>query len=121
MADNSSDCVLDLELDYASSQDDVQANVEVGAEKNNKKFTAAQQDTLNWHSKGMFPLRAALESSLTITQVKVIEQGGWENNLIHWLISIVVVIKLYTLLKMGWWLDNLVLVLNRRRCLDTPV
>ncbi len=49
MADNSSDCVLDLELDYASSQDDVQANVEVGAEKNNKKFTAAQQDTLNFY------------------------------------------------------------------------
>ncbi len=87
MADNSSDCVLDLELDYyASSQDDVQANVEVVAGKNNKKFTAAQQDTLNfYYSRGMNGVRkecsalisrAALESSLTITQVKVIEQGG---------------------------------------------
>ncbi len=54
--------------------------------KNNKKFTAAQQDTINfYYSRGMngirkecsaFISRAALESSLIITQVKVIEQGG---------------------------------------------
>ncbi len=75
-ADNSSDCVLDLELDYASSQDDVQANVEVGAEKNNKKLTVAQQDTLNFYYSSALISRAALESSLTITLVKVIEQGS---------------------------------------------
>ncbi len=40
---------LDLEQDGASSRNDVQAYVEVGTGKNNKKFTAAQQDTLNFY------------------------------------------------------------------------
>ena len=53
--------------------------VEVATGKNNKKFTAAQQDTLNFYfrvGESALITRAVLECSLTITPVKIIEQGG---------------------------------------------